>query len=65
MTKLDPIVSEFATTEEAEAYDKWFRAEVEAGLAESDEDDVPHEQVMAEAQAIIDKYKNARPDLAA
>ncbi len=65
MAKLDPIISEFATSEEEEAYDKWFRAQVEAGLAESDEDDIPHEQVMAEAQAIIDKYKNARPDLAA
>ena len=30
MTKLTPIESEFATTEEAEAYDAWFRAEVEA-----------------------------------
>ena len=29
MAKLSPIESEFATTEEAEAYDLWFRAKVE------------------------------------
>jgi predicted transcriptional regulator len=65
MAKLDPIISEFETEEDAEAYDKWFREQVEAGLAESDADNVPHEEVMAKAQAIIDKYMNARPDLAA
>jgi hypothetical protein len=63
MAKLDPIISEFATSEEEEAYDKWFRAEVEAGLKETG--GIPHEQVMAEAQAIIDKHINARSDLAA
>jgi predicted transcriptional regulator len=65
MAKLDPIISEFETEEDAEAYDKWFREQVEAGLAESDEGNVPHEEVMRKAQAIIDKYMNARPDLAA
>lgn len=64
MAKLDPIISEFATSEEEEAYDKWFRAEVEAAMAETGPG-IPHEQVMAEMQAIIDKHKNARPDLAA
>ena len=63
MAKLDPIVSEFETEEDAEAYDKWFRAQVEAGLQETG--GVPHEEVMRKAQAIIDKYTNARPDLAA
>lgn len=65
MAKLDPIISEFDTEEDAEAYDNWFREQVEAGLAESDENNVPHEEVMRKAQAIIDKYMNARPDLAA
>ncbi len=64
MAKLDPIVSEFATTEEAEAYDKWFRAQVEAALKEKGPG-IPHEQVMREAKAIIAKYKDANPDLAA
>ena len=63
MAKLDPIISEFDTDEDAEAYDKWFRAQVEAGLEETG--GVPHEEVMRKAQAIIDKYLNARSDLAA
>jgi hypothetical protein len=64
MAKLDPIVSEFATTEEAEAYDKWFRAQVEAALKEKGPG-IPHDQVMREARTIIAKHKNANPDLAA
>ncbi len=64
MAKLDPIVSEFESDEAAEAYDAWFRAQVEAALAETGPG-IPHEQVMAEARAIIEKYKNAQSDLAA
>jgi phage baseplate assembly protein W len=64
MGKLDPIVSEFETEEEAQAYDRWFRAQVEAALA-SQEPRVPHEQVRANIQAILDKHLNARPDLGA
>ncbi len=60
MTKLTPIESEFATTEEAEAYDAWFRAEVEAAMA-SDEPDVPHDEAMARMQAIIDRRKIVEP----
>lgn len=53
MTKLSPIVSEFETEEEAQAYDKWFRAKVEASLADP-RPSVPHEQVMAQARALLD-----------
>jgi hypothetical protein len=53
MARLDPIVSEFATTEEAEAYDVWFRARVQEAL-DDPRPPVPHDQVMAEMQAIID-----------
>ncbi|WP_416463535.1 stability determinant [Sphingomonas sp. VDB2] len=56
MTKLTPIESEFATTEDAEAYDAWFRAEVEAAMA-SNEPDIPHDEAMARMQAIIDRRK--------
>ena len=62
MGKLDPIVSEFATEEDAQAYDAWFRAQVETALA-STEPDVPHEQVMAEVRAIIDKHRAAHARL--
>lgn len=53
MTKLTPIESEFATTEEAEAYDAWLRAEVEASLADP-QPDILHDQVMAELRALIE-----------
>jgi hypothetical protein len=52
MNKLSPIVSEFETQEEAEAYDRWFRARVEASLADT-RPPVPHDQVMAEISRII------------
>ena len=56
MTKLTPIESEFATTEEAEAYDAWLRAKVEKAMA-STRPRIPHEEVMAQMQAIIDRHK--------
>jgi hypothetical protein len=56
MTKLTPTESEFATTEEAEAYDAWLRAEVEASLADP-RPSVPHDQVMAELRVIIEAKK--------
>lgn len=57
MTKLTPIESEFATTEEAEAYDAWLRAKVEKAMA-STGPGIPHDEVMAEMQAIIDRHKD-------
>jgi len=58
MSKLTPIESEFATTEEAEAYDAWFRKKVAARMA-SNKPGIPHEEVMAKMQAIIDCHKKA------
>jgi hypothetical protein len=58
MAKLDPIVSEFATTEEAEAYDVWFRKKVQEALADP-RPPIPHDQVVAEMRAILDG--KARP----
>ncbi|CAH2784094.1 MAG: hypothetical protein CBHOC_1693 [uncultured Caballeronia sp.] len=51
-TPLDPIVSEFATVEEAEAYDKWFRQKVRRSMADT-RPRIPHDQVMAEMEEII------------
>ena len=56
MTDLPPIESEFATSENAAAHDVWFRAKVERAMA-SKEPGIPHDQVMAEMQAIIDRAK--------
>ncbi|MDV3457248.1 stability determinant [Sphingomonas sp. HF-S4] len=63
MAKLSPIESEFATTEEAEAYDAWFRAKVERAM-NSTEPSIPHEEVMREMHAIIDSYRDAPDTLA-
>lgn len=64
MAKLDPIVSEFESDEAAEAYDVWFRAQVQEGL-DSNEPGIPHEQVMAEIREMLEKHRNAPPNLAA
>lgn len=58
-TPLDPLISEFATAEEAEAYDRWFRAEVQASL-DDPRPGIPHDQVMAEAEALIEARRKAR-----
>ena len=63
MGKLDPIVSEFETEEDAAAYDLWFRAQVEEALA-SDGPLIPHEQVMAEVRKIIEDKRRAAGRLA-
>lgn len=56
MATLSPIESEFATTEEAEAYDVWFRRKVETSLADP-RPAIPHDQVMAEMRALIDSHR--------
>jgi hypothetical protein len=56
MAALTPIESEFATSEDAAAYDAWFRAKVERAMA-SAKPSIPHDQVMAMAQAVLDKHK--------
>lgn len=56
MAELSPIVSEFATTEEAEAYDRWFRAKVQASLDDT-RPDIPHDEAMARVQETIEKAR--------
>jgi predicted transcriptional regulator len=57
----EPAVSGHDTKEEAEAYDKWFREEVEAGLAEADRGElIPHDQVVANLRARAAERRKAR-----
>ena len=49
---LSPVESEFATVEEAEAHDRWFRAQVQASM-DDPRPGVPHDQVMAEMDQLI------------
>jgi hypothetical protein len=58
MAKLDPIVSEFESDEAAEAYDVWFRAQVEAGMA-STKPRIPHSDVMARVCKTIAEKRDA------
>ena len=51
---LSPIVSEFETQEDADAYDVWFRAKVQASIDDS-RPSIPHDQVMDEIQAFLTK----------
>lgn len=41
---------------DAAAYDAWFRVKVECAMV-SDKLSIPHDQVMAMAQTILDKHK--------
>jgi len=45
-------------TVDPEAYDAWFRAKVQDAL-DDPRPSVPHQQVMDEAQAVIDAKRNA------
>ncbi|WP_422528788.1 stability determinant [Serratia fonticola] len=58
-TKLSPIVSEFETQEQADSYDRWFRARVEAAM-NSTKPRIPHDEVMAGAWKIIEEAKARR-----
>ncbi|MFT4025814.1 MAG: stability determinant [Novosphingobium sp.] len=56
MNKLSPIASTFETEEEAEAYDRWFRAKVAASLADP-RPCIPHEEAMARIKERLDEIK--------
>ena len=56
MNEQPRIESEFDTPEEAAAYDAWFRAKVEASLADP-RPTVSHEEAMARARAVIDRHR--------
>jgi hypothetical protein len=53
------IESEFDTPEQAAAYEKWLHEKVAASLAD-ERPPVPHDEVMARTQVIIDGKKRRR-----
>jgi len=57
--RLDPLIYEFDTEEEAESYDRWFRAKVQEAL-----DDprlgIPHDEAMARIEANLERKRKAR-----
>lgn len=58
-TALSPLVSEFETTEQEASYTEWLRAKVAASLADP-RPAIPHDEVMAEMDALIDQIAATR-----
>lgn len=55
-TPLTSAESQFATEEEAQAHDRWFRAKVEEALADP-RPLVPHDEAVARIRRAIDQAK--------
>ncbi|WP_192553224.1 antitoxin [Pseudomonas sp. IzPS59] len=51
---ISTVVSDFESEEQAASYDRWFRAEVQASI-DDPRPNIPHEQVMAEMQALMEE----------
>jgi hypothetical protein len=58
MNAQSPIVSEFETTEKAQAYEAWLRAKVAASLSD-DRPSLPHDEAISSARKAIDKKRGA------
>lgn len=56
---LSPMESEFATEEEAEAYDRWFRARVQASL-DDPRPNIPHDKVIAEMRRLVEDRRHEK-----
>ncbi|MCU0074938.1 antitoxin [Pseudomonas koreensis] len=54
--QISPIVSDFESEDQAASYDRWFRAEVQASI-DDPRPNIPHEQVMAEIQALMEEVQ--------
>lgn len=57
---LSPLVSEFETAEAEADYTAWLKAKVAASLADP-RPGVPHDQVMAEMEAVIEAAEAHMP----
>ncbi|WP_374324414.1 hypothetical protein [Azonexus sp.] len=56
---LDPCVSQFETQAQAISYEQWFCDKVQAAI-DSDKARLPHDQVMAEMWAAIDRHQGKK-----
>lgn len=63
MNALSPIVSEFETVEQAEAYEVWLRAKVAASLADG-QPTIAHDEAMAQVRKIIEDKRASETRLA-
>jgi len=60
-TVLDPLISEFETEQDAENYDRWFRAKVREAI-DSPHPRIPHDEAMALVERIVAERRKARAD---
>jgi len=51
-TPLDPLISEFETQEQADSYDRWFRAKVQEAL-DDPRPAIPHDEAMAQVDQML------------
>ena len=58
-TLLDPIVSEFETQEQADAYDVWFRTQVQEAI-DSKRPSLPHDAAMARVDNLLAEMRAKR-----
>jgi hypothetical protein len=55
-TKLDPLVSEFDTEEQAASYDRWFRAKIRTARDDTSPR-IPHDQAMKMVQEELERRR--------
>ena len=55
---LDPKISQFETQEQADSYDRWFRAKVQEAI-DSKRPSLPHDAAMARVDNLLDEMKTA------
>lgn len=55
-TALDPLISEFDTQEQADAYDIWFRRKVQEAL-DSKQPRLPHDAAMARVNVLLEEMR--------
>lgn len=60
-TALDPLVSEFDTQEQADSYDRWFRAKVREAL-DDPRPTIPHDQAMKMVDEELARRRAARAE---
>lgn len=63
MNALSPLVSEFESLEQAEAYEAWLRTKVTTSLADG-KPTIAHDEAMAQIRKIIEEKRAAQARLA-
>jgi hypothetical protein len=57
--KLDPLISEFETTEQEDHYNEWLRRKVQAAMDDT-RPSLPHDEAMAHVDVLLQQKRAAR-----